>query len=656
MTRITRRTRGFALSLAALAAGAAVAGVPGRGHRRRPRGLTASGSTPSELHPLLRLRRDAPDADDDHHRVRRRRRRSRGRRSRPASASRRIARDRRPRTSASRRCRPAASRASTPRCRSRSVRPTPRRRDLGAVLTGTPSALGLVQRAHHRPVPLRGPRVGARGRRLRRSGCGRRTAPSRPGRRPSPPPTSRATRPRWAVPAFNFDNVPPVLGAGVPLTPSSGAIVPEEPTFQWNPGQDAHLGGRLLRAPDQDRRPGERHAADHDDRPRDRHRRRRQLLRHPRRDAAARTRCPRASRSTWRVRTFDKAGNVRTSDWWSIRIDSTIPPAPSITGGPDRADARHLADLHLGGHAADLQAGTSAGRAPRPPCARAPAPTPRRRSPRCRTATTSSASPRSPRRAGGAPRRPAPSRSTRPRPTRPTILSRPTFPAITAPVFTWSAEPGAYSRWVVIGADGARRRRADRHPGDHARSCRRWPTAPTASRCSRSTRPATSRPPRASRFTVLAPLVPAPSPSTARGHDRRAGAAQAERLAPAAQGRHGPADARRPCSSGRRGPRGTKLYNLQIFQVTQAKKAGASPKVTKMLSSFPRGLQIRAAEEEAQGGHLLRLARLAVHRPGLHPQAGGREQLLRRQLQGDLRKKKQARRQQAARARRRASR
>ena len=42
----------------------------------------------------------------------------------------------------------------------------------------------------------------------------------------------------------------------------------------------------------------------------------------------------------------------------------------------------------------------------------------------------------------------------------------------------------------------------------------------------------------------------------------------------------------------KKGPRGTKLYNLQIFQVT-ARKGKAKPKVTKVLSRFPRGRQFR---------------------------------------------------------------
>ncbi len=70
-----------------------------------------------------------------------------------------------------------------------------------------------------------------------------------------------------------------------------------------------------------------------------------------------------------------------------------------------------------------------------------------------------------------------------------------------------------------------------------------------------------------------------------------------------------------------KGPRGTKLYNLQIFRVTQVKK-GATPKVTKIYSSFPKGLQMRAPKTRLKAGHLLRLARVAVHRPGVHAQPG----------------------------------
>ncbi|CAN0447994.1 unnamed protein product, partial [Phaeothamnion confervicola] len=40
-------------------------------------------------------------------------------------------------------------------------------------------------------------------------------------------------------------------------------------------------------------------------------------------------------------------------------------------------------------------------------------------------------------------------------PAAPTILTRPTFPAIATPTFTWTAEPGAFSRWSVLLADGS---------------------------------------------------------------------------------------------------------------------------------------------------------------------------------------------------------
>ena len=51
----------------------------------------------------------------------------------------------------------------------------------------------------------------------------------------------------------------------------------------------------------------------------------------------------------------------------------------------------------------------------------------------------------------------------------------------------------------------------------------------------------------------------------------------------------------------KKGPRGTKLYNLQIFQVTK-RKGNAKPKVTKVLSRFPRGLQFRAPKKGLKPG------------------------------------------------------
>ena len=101
-------------------------------------------------------------------------------------------------------------------------------------------------------------------------------------------------------------------------------------------------------------------------------------------------------------------------------------------------------------------------------------------------------------------------------------------------------------------------------------------------------------------FAVLAPLVPAPAPSGSTGTIAALALPKqnASRLSPRA-GQVVPTLV--PVLKWTKGPRGTKLYNLQIFRVTQVKK-GATPKVTKIYSSFPKGLQMRAPKTRLKAG------------------------------------------------------
>ncbi len=87
---------------------------------------------------------------------------------------------------------------------------------------------------------------------------------------------------------------------------------------------------------------------------------------------------------------------------------------------------------------------------------------------------------------------------------------------------------------------------------------------------------------------------------------------------------------RRPVLRWRKGPRGTKLYNVQIFKVVRKRK-GAAPTVRKVYSGFPSRRQLRAPRAKMTRGHVLRLAGLAVHGHALHPEAPRHQQLLRRQ-------------------------
>ena len=216
--------------------------------------------------------------------------------------------------------------------------------------------------------------------------------------------------------AFNFDNVLPVAGA--PMTPSSQAVVPGGAAVRVDARHGRDLGGRRLRGADPDRRPEQRHAPDHDHRPRQRGGERRQLRGEARPRPSARPRCPRTRRSS---------GGC---------APSTTPARAQLEreGPDDRPDGPRGAHDHGRAERADRRTPRrpSPGPATRPTstgsCRASARRTPVRQGggenvtqttlPSLPTATTSSWSPRSPGPARAAPRRRARSRSTPRRPRR----------------------------------------------------------------------------------------------------------------------------------------------------------------------------------------------------------------------------------------------
>ena len=221
--------------------------------------------------------------------------------------------------------------------------------------------------------------------------------PGRPPRRPnntapssSPSRTRRATSAAPAgLAAFNFDNVLPAAGA--PLTPDSQAVVPGEPQFEWTRGTDATSGVagyevqiRII-DPNNDAPPITTIARV------ERGGRRRQLRGEP---PARRQPGPAARGQPDRVAREDPdvAGNGSNSDWWSLRIDSTIPAAPTITGGPSGPSRDTSPTFTWEGTQVTYKWDVRRAGAEQRRCARARAPPPRPRSRRCRTATTSSGS------------------------------------------------------------------------------------------------------------------------------------------------------------------------------------------------------------------------------------------------------------------------
>ncbi len=398
------------------------------------------------------------------------------------------------------------------------------------------------------------------------------------------------------LPSFNYDNVPPV--AGTQLTPSSLAVVPGEPTFEWSPGTDATSKVAeyqvQIRIPDVN-----------NDTPPITTIAKVQVL-DPnnvgnysvkRQPALAPDPLPEGTKIEWRVRTIDTAGNGSNTGFWSLKIDSTIPAAPTITGGPsgptrdtsptftwDGRQPTFKWDVRVAGSETPVREG--AGTTGRATLSSLPDGNYIFRVTQITEAGLGSAEAT----------RTFTVDTTPPSP--PAIQTRPTFPAISAPVFTWTAEPGAYSRWVVIGPSGtpiigpidtpvtnaALPPLAD---GAYSFQVQQIDAAGNVSS-------ATSEP-----FTVLAPLVPDPAAraTTSSGGTITALALpkqNASRLRPKA-GKVLPTLA--PVLRWSRGPRGTKLYNLQIFKVTQLKKAGARAKVTKIFSAFPRSRQARAPKK-----------------------------------------------------------
>ncbi len=131
-------------------------------------------------------------------------------------------------------------------------------------------------------------------------------------------------------PGFKFDSVQPTTGGGQPSQPGPTALVAAEPAFSWTPGIDATSGAdryelefrnvtedgawEIIARVNDAGGVGDYTA---------------------RRDPDLRAApLPEMDLLEWRVRTFDEADNARASTPRRITIDSTIPPAPTITGGP----------------------------------------------------------------------------------------------------------------------------------------------------------------------------------------------------------------------------------------------------------------------------------------------------------------------------------
>jgi hypothetical protein len=394
----------------------------------------------------------------------------------------------------------------------------------------------------------------------------------------------------FPLPAFNFDATRPNPGApttyGQPLSPGPQALVAEEPLFSWTRGLDERSGiaryelqWRLLDEDDW--------TTMNDD------------VANPAvgdpsgRRAASTPDLPVRTAFEWRVVTFDVAGNSRASNRQTLTIDPTVPAAPTITGGPaaptkvssptfswNGTEQTYLWDVTLAGAQNPLRLGGG-------PATEATIQNLPDGDYTFRVSQVTQAG-----RESAEATRSFKVDTTPPPP--PGILVRPPFPAISEPVFTWATEAGAYSRWVVLDAAG----NAVIPVSDTPATSVTLPTFPDGAysfQLQQIDAAGNVSAPAVEPFTMLAPLTPAPAPSS--GNITVLPRQNAVRLKPKA-GQVVPT--RAPVLRWTRGPKGTKLYNLQVFRVV--KRRGSAPKIRKVLSVFPRGLQMRAPRAKLTPG------------------------------------------------------
>lgn len=171
------------------------------------------------------------------------------------------------------------------------------------------------------------------------------------------------------------------------------------------------------------------------------------------------------------------------------------------------------------------------------------------------------------------------------RPAAPVITARPAAPTSVPAGFAWTTEAGAYSRWQVVGAGGA----VVKGPSDSVAAAVnvgalasgaytfRVAQVDPAGNVSDTTSEA---------FTVQ---LPAGTPAGGAPAAKRPVIALPKQNAGRLRPRAGRIIATlRPMFRWTKGPRGTTLYNLQIFQVTK-REAGKAPTIVKVHTAFPRG-------------------------------------------------------------------
>jgi hypothetical protein len=392
--------------------------------------------------------------------------------------------------------------------------------------------------------------------------------------------TATATRP-----GFSFDGTLPAetdpsgQPAGQLLNPGPNALVASEPAFSWTKGYDAlsgvdHYDLQYKKATD-DEWTTIATVADHND----------VGDYTARRDPDLAGPMPAMTALDWRVRVVDTAGNVYKTPSRRFKIDPTVPPAPAITGGPAAPTQQssptftwtgtqdlYSWDLTAAGNDNPVRQGSGSARS-----VTINALPDGTYTFRVRQITGSQ-------QAGADATRTFVIDTVAPNP--PLITLRPSAPSVVAPTFAWQGEPGAYSRWTLMSSTG----QVLQGPVDTPVTKVTLPTLADGTytfQVQQIDAAGNVSAPTVEPFTVLAPLVPlSPNAALLSILPKQ----NATRLLPRA-GKTLPT--RRPVLQWHRGPRATKLYNLQIFRVTKG-KGKRPPKVRKVLSAFPKGLQLRA--------------------------------------------------------------